>query len=267
MSPSTTRSTGARPKAVARGRSPPRATSTDGGGQQEDEGGDPAHRDRPYGRPGRDGVGTVADSSRSLRWDDAVLHMAETKRKRPRLKDLPGGQVTELIVIVVDGAGDALVVQWLLVKPYKIPSGSMEPTLDVGQRVLVNRLSHRQGSDPQVGDIVSFHRRWARTGRRRAAARSRPTTSRAPRRAEQLQQTFIKRWSAWAATASPSAAGTSCATVKRQSEPFIAECAGGQGVRLAARDHRPAAATCSHGRQPRRVRRRGLLGADTRRTG
>ncbi len=33
----------------------------------------------------------------------------------------------------------------------------MEPTLDIGQRVLVNRLSYSLGGDPSVGDIVVFH--------------------------------------------------------------------------------------------------------------
>jgi signal peptidase I len=33
----------------------------------------------------------------------------------------------------------------------------MEPTLDIGQRVLVNRFSHHLGSDPSIGDIVVFH--------------------------------------------------------------------------------------------------------------
>jgi signal peptidase I len=32
----------------------------------------------------------------------------------------------------------------------------MEPTLDVGQRVLVNRVGYHLG-DPQIGDIVVFH--------------------------------------------------------------------------------------------------------------
>ena len=47
-------------------------------------------------------------------------------------------------------------IQALVVKPYQIPSESMEPTLDVGQRVLVNRFLYRF-EDPQVGDIVVFH--------------------------------------------------------------------------------------------------------------
>jgi signal peptidase I len=43
-----------------------------------------------------------------------------------------------------------------VVKPYQIPSESMEPTLDVGQRVLVNRFLYRFG-DPDIGDIIVFH--------------------------------------------------------------------------------------------------------------
>jgi signal peptidase I len=43
-----------------------------------------------------------------------------------------------------------------VIKPYQIPSESMEPTLDVGQRVLVNRFVYDFG-DPSLGDIVVFH--------------------------------------------------------------------------------------------------------------
>jgi signal peptidase I len=50
----------------------------------------------------------------------------------------------------------ALLIQAFLVKPYQIPSPSMEPTLEPGQRVLVNRLGYRFG-DPKIGDIVVFH--------------------------------------------------------------------------------------------------------------
>jgi len=42
-------------------------------------------------------------------------------------------------VIVALALGLALGIQAWLIKPYQIPSESMEPTLDVGQRVLVNR--------------------------------------------------------------------------------------------------------------------------------
>ena len=52
--------------------------------------------------------------------------------------------------------GLALGIQAFVVKPYQIPSESMEPTLDVGQRVLVNRFLYRF-TDPSIGDIVVFH--------------------------------------------------------------------------------------------------------------
>jgi signal peptidase I len=67
-----------------------------------------------------------------------------------------GGQVIEFVVIVVVAIGLALGIQALLVKPYRIPSESMEPTLDVGQRVLVNRIGNRF-VDPEIGEVLVFH--------------------------------------------------------------------------------------------------------------
>jgi signal peptidase I len=59
-------------------------------------------------------------------------------------------------VIVALALGLALAIQAWLIKPYQIPSQSMEPTLDVGQRVLVNRFLYHL-TDPSIGDIVVFH--------------------------------------------------------------------------------------------------------------
>jgi len=61
-----------------------------------------------------------------------------------------------LAVIVALALGLALAIQAWIVKPYQIPSESMEPTLDVGQRVLVNRFLYHF-NDPQIGDVVVFH--------------------------------------------------------------------------------------------------------------
>jgi signal peptidase I len=66
------------------------------------------------------------------------------------------GGLIELVVIVAIALGLAFLIQALVVKPYKIPSGSMEPTLDEGQRVLVNRFIFRF-HEPRIGDIVVFH--------------------------------------------------------------------------------------------------------------
>jgi signal peptidase I len=64
--------------------------------------------------------------------------------------------IVELVVIVAVALGLALAIQAFVVKPYRIPSGSMEPTLKVGQRVLVNRIG-TDFSEPHVGEIAVFH--------------------------------------------------------------------------------------------------------------
>jgi signal peptidase I len=75
--------------------------------------------------------------------------------KIPRPKSGVGALV-ELVAIVALAVGLALLIQAFVVKPYQIPSPSMVPTLEVGQRVLVNRFIYHL-KDPEVGDIVVFH--------------------------------------------------------------------------------------------------------------
>ena len=67
-----------------------------------------------------------------------------------------GGSLLELVVIVAVALGLALGIQAFLVKPYRIPSGSMLPTLQINQRVLVDRIGNRF-TDPKVGDVIVFH--------------------------------------------------------------------------------------------------------------
>ncbi|HEV3227906.1 MAG TPA: signal peptidase I [Solirubrobacteraceae bacterium] len=62
----------------------------------------------------------------------------------------------ELVVIVAIALALAFGIQAFLIKPYRIPSESMEPTLAVGQRVLVNRIGN-DFNNPSVGEIVVFH--------------------------------------------------------------------------------------------------------------
>ena len=84
-------------------------------------------------------------------------------------------------MIVALAIGLALGIQAFVVKPYQIPSGSMEPTLEIGQRVLVNRLTHQLGADPEIGDVVVFHPPVSRRDRATRAARN------APRRASRAR--------------------------------------------------------------------------------
>ena len=62
----------------------------------------------------------------------------------------------ETVLVVIAALGFALLIQAFIVKPYKIPSPSMVPTLDEGQRILVNRIGERFG-DPQNGQIIVFN--------------------------------------------------------------------------------------------------------------
>jgi signal peptidase I len=59
----------------------------------------------------------------------------------------------ELVITVVVAVGLAILIQAFVVKPYRIPSLSMFPTLHISQRVLANRLD----TAPSVGDVVVFH--------------------------------------------------------------------------------------------------------------
>jgi signal peptidase I len=64
--------------------------------------------------------------------------------------------VVEYAVLAVVAITVALLIQAFLVKPYRIPSESMENTLLIGDRVLVDRISWRF-SKPERGDITVFH--------------------------------------------------------------------------------------------------------------
>ncbi|GAA3491811.1 signal peptidase I [Streptomyces cremeus] len=49
-----------------------------------------------------------------------------------------------------------LLLSGLVMQPFLIPSTSMQPTLQVGDRVLVNKLAYRFGAEPRRGDVVVF---------------------------------------------------------------------------------------------------------------
>jgi signal peptidase I len=66
------------------------------------------------------------------------------------------GSLVEVVVIVAAAFVLALLIQQFIVKPFYIPSESMENTLVKGDRVLVSRFTYRFGQ-PHRGDIVVFH--------------------------------------------------------------------------------------------------------------
>ena len=63
----------------------------------------------------------------------------------------------EWVLVIAGALLVALVIKTFLVQAFYIPSTSMEPTLRVGDRVLVNKMSYRV-HDVHRGDIVVFER-------------------------------------------------------------------------------------------------------------
>ena len=66
-----------------------------------------------------------------------------------------GASARRVVVTVVLAAVIIALVRVFLVQTFVIPSGSMEPGLQVGDRVVVSRLDYRFGS-VQRGDVVVF---------------------------------------------------------------------------------------------------------------
>jgi signal peptidase I len=64
-------------------------------------------------------------------------------------------QIIEWVVLIAAALGIALVIKTFLFQAFYIPSPSMVPTLKVGDRVLVNKLSYHL-HDVHRGDIVVF---------------------------------------------------------------------------------------------------------------
>jgi signal peptidase I len=77
--------------------------------------------------------------------------------RRERFRSWRFAPVVEIVVTVALALALAESVQAAVVKPFVIPSESMEPTLQPGQRVLVDRLAYDFGGTPARGDIVVFH--------------------------------------------------------------------------------------------------------------
>lgn len=67
------------------------------------------------------------------------------------------GKFVELLFLLIVAIGISFFVKTFLVQAFYIPSGSMENTLHVGDRVSVNRFGTITGHGIQRGDVVVFH--------------------------------------------------------------------------------------------------------------
>ncbi|HET7483509.1 MAG TPA: signal peptidase I [Actinomycetota bacterium] len=83
---------------------------------------------------------------------DPVKFNAKERKRRSFWRQLAELPVLILIAFVI-----AIVIKTFIVQAFFIPSGSMIPTLHVGDRVLVEKMSYRL-HDPRRGDVVVFAR-------------------------------------------------------------------------------------------------------------
>ncbi len=99
---------------------------------------------------------------------DATSLIAVTEEDGPLLEDERrpgevkktkslGAHLAEVPLLVLFAFIIAIVIKTFLVQAFYIPSGSMLPTLQIGDRVLVEKLSYRF-HDPRRGDVVVFAR-------------------------------------------------------------------------------------------------------------
>ncbi|MEU0302182.1 signal peptidase I [Streptomyces sp. NPDC006175] len=77
-----------------------------------------------------------------------LARKVKRRRRRSAIKEIP---LLVLVALLI-----ALVLKTFLVQAFVIPSGSMEQTIRIGDRVLVDKLTPWFGSEPQRGDVVVF---------------------------------------------------------------------------------------------------------------
>ena len=128
-----------------------------------------AHRDRALAKPPATLPDAVEEASiRSTHPDEATpesdadgdpisLDVAPTGQRRRRRKRSALHNTIEWVIVLGAALVVALVVKTWLFQSFYIPSASMEPTLEIGDRVLVNKISYDL-DDVDRGDIIVFER-------------------------------------------------------------------------------------------------------------
>ncbi|WP_367573818.1 signal peptidase I [Streptomyces griseoaurantiacus] len=109
-----------------------------------DQNGPPQAADDPG-----DGVGGGSGDSGSPTTRSGGSRAGGPKKPRSFWKELP---LLVGIALVL-----ALLIKTFLVQAFSIPSASMENTLQIGDRVLVDKLTPWFGSEPERGEVVVFH--------------------------------------------------------------------------------------------------------------
>ncbi len=149
-----------------------------------------------------------------------------------REKKSLASSAVELVVIVAVAIGIAVAIQAFIIKPYRIPSGSMLPTLQINQRVLVDRIGMHFGS-LQVGDVIVFHPPadydigCANPGQGQSNPANPDTQACATVAKKESSETFIKRLVGLPGDRISIAGGHVVRNGRREPDSYIAPCGGG----------------------------------------
>ncbi len=65
-------------------------------------------------------------------------------------------EVIGYLIAIISAVAIAILVRTFIFEPFIVPTPSMEPTLMVGDKVIINKLSHDFGEIDR-GDIIAFH--------------------------------------------------------------------------------------------------------------
>jgi signal peptidase I len=65
-------------------------------------------------------------------------------------------EVVGYLIAIISAAMLAVLIRIFIFEPFIVPTPSMEPTLMVGDRVIINKLSYKLGSIKRK-DIIAFH--------------------------------------------------------------------------------------------------------------
>lgn len=122
-----------------------------GRGEPEDRdptsGGSAGDGEAPLGRKGPDAGAETSEEASDTKGREGDA--GKKQQQRSFWKELP------LLIVI------ALALAWLiktfLLQAFSIPSASMENTLRIGDRVLVDKLTPWFGSEPERGEVVVFH--------------------------------------------------------------------------------------------------------------
>ncbi len=120
---------------------------------------EPGAGESPYGHASADTTATLPAKAMTTPASTPAHEASPAKEpkapKEPRAKKPAWRIALEWVVLIVIALAIAFLIKSFLFQAFYIPSESMKPTLNVGDRVLVNKLSYDL-HDVNRGDIIVF---------------------------------------------------------------------------------------------------------------